>query len=155
MKFMDITYLSQERYDELSRELVELKIDGRKEIAQRLKYAKELGDLSENSEYQDVREEQSNLEKRINEFEDLLRSASIIKKSSGAATVRIGSKVKLEKNKETVTYTIVGSSEAKPTQGFISNESPVGRGLLGKKVNDIIKVETAKGEMVYKILSIE
>lgn len=148
--------MSQERYDELSRELAELKIDGRKGIARRLKHAKELGDLSENSEYQDVREEQSNLEKRINELEDLLRSASIIKKSSGTATVRIGSKVKLKKNKgEAVTYTIIGSSEARPTQGFISNESPVGRGLLGKKVSDIIKVETMKGEMVYKILSIE
>ncbi|MCP6719879.1 MAG: transcription elongation factor GreA [Patescibacteria group bacterium] len=153
---MDITYLSQERYDELSKEFAELKTKGRKEIAKRLKQAKELGDLSENSEYQDAREEQSNLEKKINELDNLLRKTSIIKKSSGTATVRIGSKVKLEKDKgEIVAYTIVGSSEARPTRGFISNESPVGKGVLGKKVGDVVNVETPKKETDYKILGIE
>ena len=152
---MEVTYLSQERYDELTRELDELKTKGRKEIALRLKHAKELGDLSENSEYQEAREEQSRLEKKINGFGDILRSASIIKKSSGAATVRIGSKIKLKKNSQEVTYTIVGSSEAKPLEGFISNESPIGRGILGKRAGDVVQIETPKGKVKYEILGIE
>ncbi|MEK9194397.1 MAG: transcription elongation factor GreA [Patescibacteria group bacterium] len=152
---MEITYLSQERYDELLRELKDLKMGGRQEIAQRLKQAKELGDLSENSEYQEAREEQSRLETRIAELEELIRNSSIIKKATGSATVRIGSKVKVRRNGEFFTYTIVGSNEAKPAEGLISNESPIGRGLLGKKVEDTVSVKTPKGEMKYQILAID
>lgn len=152
---MEVTYLSQERYNELSRELEELKTKGRQEITQRLKQSKELGDLSENSEYQEAREAQSRLEKKVSELSELLRNASIIKKSSGAATVRIGSKIKLKKNSEIVIYTIVGSSEAKPLEGFISNESPIGRGILGKKVGDVVQIETPKSKVKYEVLGIE
>ncbi|KKU94058.1 MAG: Transcription elongation factor GreA [Candidatus Jorgensenbacteria bacterium GW2011_GWA1_48_13] len=152
---MEITYLSQEKYDELQNELGQLKKEGRQAVAKRLKHAKELGDLSENAEYQEAREEQSRLEKKISEIEELLRAASIIKKSSGTATVRIGSRVKLEKNGDTFTYNIVGSNEARPTGGMISNESPVGRALLGHKAGDTVSVQTAAGLNTYKIVAIE
>jgi transcription elongation factor GreA len=152
---MEITYLSQERFEELSKELHELKTKGRQAVALRLKTAKELGDLSENSEYQEAREEQSRLEHRIFELEELLRRASIIKKSQSSQTVRIGSKVKVKKDGDVLTYTIVGSNEANPAEGLISNESPIGRALLGKKVGDSVSVKAPKGEMTYQILEID
>ena len=152
---MEITYLTKERYEELQEELKNLKTDGRQAVAARLKYAKELGDLSENSEYQEAREEQSRLEQKIGQVEEVLRNSSIIKKPAGTATVRIGSKVKVKKGSESLTYTIVGSSEAEPSQGFISNESPIGKALLGKKVGDVVNIKTPKGEVSYQVLSID
>jgi transcription elongation factor GreA len=152
---METVYLTKDRYEELQKELDELKTQGRREVADRLKHAKELGDLSENSEYQEAREEQSRLEQKINQLEELLRHSSIIKKSNGIDSVRIGSKVKVQKNKEAVIYTIVGSNEADPSNGFISNESPIGRSLLGKKVGDVSTFVTPKGEVSCRILAIE
>jgi len=153
---MEINYLSQERYDEIEKEIGELKTTGRAEVAKRLKQAKELGDLSENSEYQEAKAAQAELERRINELGESLRSASIIKKSVGAGTARIGSQVKLKKDdKMQVSYTIVGSSEASPGGGFISNESPLGRAILGKKVGDVVEIETAVGKKSYEVLAIE
>ncbi|HXF44363.1 MAG TPA: transcription elongation factor GreA [Candidatus Paceibacterota bacterium] len=152
---MEITYLSQEKYETLKAELEEMRTKGRQEIAKRLKQAKELGDLSENVEYQEAREQQARLEKNICEIEELLRTASIIKSSAGAATVRIGTKVTVEKDGEKKTYSIVGSNEARPDMGMISNESPVGRSLLGHKAGDIVKVETGSGVNTYKIIAIE
>jgi transcription elongation factor GreA len=152
---MDQAYLTQERYNEISAELVELKGNGRQAVADRLKQAKELGDLSENFDYQEAREDQGRLEQRINELEEVLRSSVIIKKSASTLTVRIGSKVQVEKNGGIVNYTIVGSNEAKPAEGFISNESPIGRGILGKKVGDVLKIRAPKGEVTYRILAIE
>jgi transcription elongation factor GreA len=153
---MEVTYLSQERYEELQKELEELKTAGRQEVAKRLKQAKELGDLSENSEYQEAKAAQAGLEMKINELSETFRNASIIKKSVGAGTARIGSQVKLERDdKNEVSYTIVGSSEASPVKGFISNESPLGRAILGRKVGDVVTFETAVGEKSYKILSID
>ncbi len=152
---METVYLTKDRYEELQKELDELKTVGRGEVADRLKHAKELGDLSENSEYQEAREEQSRLEQKINQLEELLRHSSIIKKSNGIDSVRIGSKVKVQKNKETTMYTIVGSNEADPSNGFISNESPIGRSLLGKKVGDTSTFVSPKGEVSCRILAIE
>jgi transcription elongation factor GreA len=152
---MDKVYLTQERFNEIVEEVNRLKGEGRKAVAERLKQAKELGDLSENFDYQEAREEQARLEAKINELEEILRNSVIIKKSAGNLTVRIGSKVKLRKNNEVFTYTIVGSNEAKPEEGFISNESPIGRVVLGKKVDDRVTVKTPKGEVVYQILAIE
>ncbi len=152
---MEIVYLTKDRYEELQKELDELKTAGRRQVADRLKHAKELGDLSENSEYQEAREEQSRLEQKINQLDELLRHSSIIKKSSGIDSVRIGSKVKVQKNKEVTMYTIVGSNEADPSNGFISNESPIGRSLLGKKVGDTTTFITPKGEISCRILGIE
>lgn len=152
---MDTVYLTQERYKELQKELVELKTNSRQAVAERLKHAKELGDLSENSEYQEAREEQSRLEQKINYLEELFRHSSIIKKSEAGDTVKIGSKIKVRKGKEFTFYTIVGSSEANPENGFISNESPIGRGLLGCKVGDMANVATPRGEISLQILAID
>ncbi len=152
---MDTTYLTQDKYDELLHELEQLKTAGRHEVAERLKHAKELGDLSENSEYQEAREQQSRLEQKINQLEDLMRNASIIKKSSGNNIVKIGSKIAAERNGEAVSYVIVGSQDADPAQGKISNESPIGRNLLGLAVGDSVSVSTPKGETTIKILRIE
>lgn len=153
---MSNNYLTQERYDELVKELETLKTEGRQEVARKLKFAKELGDLSENAEYKAVREEQAQLEARINELEELLRSASIIQKATANGVVRVGSKVQLKKNeKDKIEYTIVGSTEASPLEGLISNESPIGKALLGKQVGDVVKVSTPKGEVSYKVEKVE
>jgi len=152
---MDTAYLTQERYNEILQELAELKTGGRQVVAERLKQAKELGDLSENSEYQEARDEQTRLEQKISHLDELLRHFTIIKKAVGTATVRIGSKVKVKKGHEILHYTIVGSNEAEPSQGLISNESPIGRGLLGKKVGEVIHVKAPKGTILYQVLNIE
>lgn len=152
---MDTVYLTQDRYNELQKELAELKTKGRQVVAERLKHAKELGDLSENSEYQEAREEQTRLEQKINYLEELFRHSSIIKKSGVVDSVKIGSRIKVKKGKDAVFYTIVGSNEANPADGFISNESPIGRSLLGCKVGDIVSAKTPKGEVSLQVLGIE
>lgn len=148
-------YVTQERLEELKRELEELKTEKRAEVAERLKRAKELGDLSENSEYMEAREEQRRVETRILELEDMIRRAQIITKGGSSEIVGIGSTIKVERNKKEFTFTIVGSNEARPEQGFISNESPLGSAFLKKSVGDSVKVKTPAGEATYKILSIE
>lgn len=151
-------YLTQERYDEIVREVNRLKTEERKRVTERLKNAKDLGDLSENFDYHEAREEQSRLEARIHELEELLRNSVIIKKAIGNSTVRIGGRVTVAKRGEalgTTTFTIVGSSEARPAEGFISNESPLGRALLGKKVGDTVTVSTPKGSATYQVVKIE
>lgn len=151
-------YLTQERYDEIVREVNKLKTEERKRVAERLKNAKDLGDLSENFDYHEAREEQSRLEGRIHELEEILRNSVIIKKASGNSTVRIGGRVAVIRPGEglgEVVFTIVGSSEAKPAEGFISNESPLGRALLGKKVGDTVTVTTPKGASAYQVVRIE
>lgn len=149
------TFLSQERHDELVSELHELKTEGRKRIAERLKHAKDMGDLSENFDYQEAREEQVRLEQRILQVEELLKNAAIIKKGGKGETVRIGSKVTVEKGKAVTVYTIVGSDEAQPVAGLISNESPLGKSLLGKKVGTAVSVRTPGGEVHLHIIAIE
>ncbi len=148
-------YLTAERLAELKKELEELKTTKRIEIAKRLKRAKELGDLSENSEYQEAREEQGQVERRIFELENIVKNAVIIKKSESAGVVNIGGTVEVEKDGKTMKFTIVGSNEARPEAGLISNESPLGKAFLGRKVGDIVKVKVPIGEVVYKIVKIE
>ena len=155
---MNKVYLSKERLEELKEELADLKSRGRQEIAERLKRAKELGDLSENSEYMEARESQTRLEIRIAELEESVRNAEIIQKPGKGEVVKIGSTVRVEKcddNEKIFVYNIVGSNEAQPEKGLISNESPLGGSLLGKKVGDMVIVNTRKGEARYKILAIE
>jgi len=153
----NISYLTAERYEELKKELEDLKTTGRQKIAAKLKQAKELGDLSENAEYQEAREEQRRLEQRINQLEEIIRNAVIIKKTDNPQTVRIGSMVKVKKinTSEINTFSIVGSNEAQPFEGKISNESPIGRSLLGHKAGEIVKIKTPNGEVEYQIISIE
>jgi len=150
-------YLSKERYAEIVSELELLKLEGRRTVAERLKHAKELGDLSENSEYQEARDEQARLEGKIAELEDLLRNSAIIEKSVNVAGgVRVGSKVTVKKGGETRIFSIVGSNESKPNEGLISNESPIGQALIGKKEGEKTTVVTPTGITVeYAIISIE
>ena len=147
-------YLSKESFDELRKELEELKTAKRIEIAARLKQAKEYGDLSENSEYAEAREEQSAVETRIFDLEEILKNAVMLTKPEGDL-VQVGSTVTAKKGDKTIKYTIVGSYEAKPEEGKISDESPLGKAFLKHKTGDKVKLTTKTGSAEYEILKIE
>jgi transcription elongation factor GreA len=137
---------------ELEAELEELK--GRRgAIADKIAEARDFGDLSENAEYDSAREEQGLVESRIAEIEDILLNAEIIKGGS-KTKVTLGSKVELKTGKKVVVYSIVGPVEADPLEGKISNESPIGEALMGKKVGDSVTITTPKGKTVYEIVKI-
>lgn len=154
----DEVLLTQEGYERLEKELNHLIHVKRREVAKRIKTAREFGDISENSEYDDAKNEQAFIEGRIKEIENMLRNARIVKDEEiTGESVTLGTTVRLE-DKETgeiFSYTIVGSAEADPLNFKISNESPIGRAILGHKNGDIVKVEVPSGIMEYKILSIE
>ncbi|MBI3046625.1 MAG: transcription elongation factor GreA [Candidatus Harrisonbacteria bacterium] len=152
---MDKQYLTKERLEELKTELADLKVRRRIEVGERLKKAKELGDLSENSEYFEAREEQAQVETRIGELEDMIKNSEIIEKTRAGATVSIGATIQAEKDGQRRKFTIVGSNEAKPEEGLISNESPLGRAFLGKKAGDKVQVKTPGGIAEYLVISIE
>ncbi len=141
----------------LEDELFDLKVYKRKEVAQKIKEAREQGDLSENAEYDAAKDEQRDIEARIEELEKLLKNVEVVGQDEvDADTVGIGSRVKLYdvEMDEEVEYTIVGSTEADALNGKISNESPVGAGLIGSKVGETIVVETISGDLEFKILEI-
>lgn len=152
-------YLTQEKYDELEKELNYLKTERRKEVAEHLEYAKKLGDLSENAEYHAAREEQAEVEDRIRKLEDMLKNASLIKKggTGGHTLITIGTTFRLTKegDNKSYLYTIVGSEEADMMQGKVSNLSPLGASLLGHKVGDKVRVQTPKGAVTYEIQAIK
>lgn len=150
-------YLSAGGFLKLKEELAFLKDKKRKEIAERLEYAKSLGDLSENAEYQEAKEEQQQIEERIVDLEDILSRAVLISNSTVRDFVDIGSTVvaKREGGEKEDAFLIVGREEADPSQNRISNESPLGRALIGKKKGEEVEVFTPKGEMRYKILDIK
>lgn len=152
---MDKYYLTKERIEDLKKELEELKSKKRLEVAERLKQAKEYGDLSENSEYIEAREEQSWTETRIFELENMLKKAVIIEKTEGTNEVQVGSTATVKKGDQIFRYTIVGSNEANPREGKISNESPLGRSFLGHKVGDSLVISTPGGKVTYQITKIE
>ena len=137
---------------ELEVELEELKSQ-RGEIADKIAAARDFGDLSENAEYDAAREEQGLVETRIAEIEDILQNSEIIK-ATKSSTVSLGSTVDLESKDKQVTYKIVGPVEANPLEGKISNESPIGKQLMGKKVGDKATIVTPKGETEYQVISI-
>lgn len=147
-------YLSNEGLEKLKQELQDMKSDGRKEIAQRLEDAKALGDLSENSEYQEAREAQELLEQKILELEEALRNAVVIEKTGTTDKVLIGSTVTVESPSGKQTFTIVGSEEAQPSEYKISNESPLGKAFLSHQVGDRVEVKAPVGIVNYKILQI-
>ncbi|MDE2041338.1 MAG: transcription elongation factor GreA [Patescibacteria group bacterium] len=149
-------YLTSEKHAELQKELEFLKHDRRKEVAEHLEYAKKLGDLSENAEYHQAREEQAEVEDRISRLENLLKNAVMVGQGS-KDIVTIGSTIRLEKNgdNKSFVYTIVGSEEADMSQGKVSNLSPLGSALLGHKEGDKVKVSTPKGEVAYVIAAIK
>jgi transcription elongation factor GreA len=151
----DSEYFSKEGLQKLKEELAERKTKVRKEIADRLEYAKSLGDLSENSEYQEAKESQMMNESRIAEVEDIIRRAVIVEAQVHGDMVSIGAEVVIQNEAGAqMTYTIVGSQEASPQESKISNESPLGRALLGKKKGEEFVVLVPKGEMRYKIIDI-
>ncbi len=142
---------------QLQEELEYLKTEGRSDIAEKIKVARGYGDLSENSEYDDAKNEQAKIEARIVELEAMLKNVEIIQDIKGATkTVVVGAKVKVydEEFDEELTYHIVGSTEADPMNNKISDESPVGKALLGHKVDDIVMVEAPAGEIKLKIVKI-
>ena len=153
----DPTYLSAEGIGRLREELEHLTTVRRPEVIARIKAAKELGDLKENSDYTAAREEQSFLEGRVGQIEGLLRSAVVIEAPGDDGRVHVGSNVSVEEVGEgsVVEYRIVGSAEADPSAGRISNASPVGRALVGRSVGETVTVATPHGEVAYRIVAVE
>ena len=149
-------YLTKEKFEELKKQLEELKTVKRKEIAENLEYAKSLGDLSENAEYHEAREAQANIEGRIAELEMMLKSA-VIMSLHHSEVVGIGTIVHIEKQKDKskVKYKIVGSEEANLSESKLSIHSPLGAAMIGKKAGDHFKVTTPNGLVDYKIIDIE
>ena len=149
--------VTAEGLKKLQNELEELKTKGRTDIAEKIKIARGYGDLSENSEYDEAKNEQAKIEARIVELEAMIKNAEIISDVKGAAkTVSLGVLVKVHDIEfdEDLEYRVVGSTEADPRNGMISDESPVGRALIGKKVGEEVTVEAPAGEMKLKILKI-
>lgn len=150
------TLLTIEGLKELEAELEQLKVEGRKEAAEKIKVAKSYGDLSENSEYDEAMNDQARLEARISEIEHILKNAKVLDvESLSNENVHIGSIVKLvDKKKKTYTYTIVGFAQADPAVGKISDESPVGKALIGHKKGDKVTIEVPSGTLEFKITDI-
>lgn len=148
-------YITEEKKQMLLAELKDLRGPKRKEILQNLAYAKSLGDLSENAEYHQAREDQGKLEARIAKIEQILQSSQIVK-GGGGDVVEIGSRVVIQKEdtKEEKNYVIVGSEEVDMVKGKISNRSPVGVALFGKKKGDKVSFKTPKGLVNYKIINV-
>lgn len=150
--------ITQEGLDALKKELNELKTTRRKEVAQRLKEAISYGDLSENAEYEEARNEQSTVEGRIVVLEQQIKNAKVISEThKHVKTVQVGHTITLynTQTKQEEVYTIVGSTEADPLEGRISNESPVGKGSLGKGVGDKIDISVPEGRATYEIRGVD
>ena len=153
----DQPYLTSEGAERLRAELSQLKGQGREELAKRLRAAIQQGDLSENADYSKAKEDQAFLEGRIRELEYILHNAVIIEKPEGVQdVVTVGVQVTIqEEDYPPDTYMLVGAKEADPRNGRISNESPIGRALIGKKVGDTVVAQTPAGEIRLKILKIQ
>ena len=151
--------LTPEGFEKLKNEIDHLRTVRRREVAERIKEAREFGDISENAEYDHAKNEQAMLEARIAQLEDKLRSASVIdEKQIDAGVVSVGTKVRVkdQKSGQSVLYQIVGSAEAEPSQNKLSNESPVGSALLGHKRGDVVTVAVPRGpSRKFKITKIE
>src|SRR6188474_3374405 len=148
------TYLSKDGLEKLRAELEEMTNVRRPEIADRIHDAKEHGDLTENAEYEDAKNEQAFVEGRIQALETLIKNAILIDEHHSTDHVQIGTTVVVESTDGKEEFTIVGSAEAKPTEGRISNESPVGRALLGHRKGETINVQVPAGDIAYTIVSI-
>ena len=149
-------YVSQEALAKLKAELNDLVTNKRPEVIDRIQRARELGDLSENADYSDAKESQGFIEGRILELESMIRNAKLINGENGSAQVRIGTTLVANcQNLGEKEYTIVGSNEAAPAQGKISNESPFGEAFLSRKVGEEVQIKTPRGAMTCKIVSIK
>lgn len=150
--------LTYEGLQKLENELQDLKVVRRKEVSQKIKEAREQGDLSENAEYDAAKDEQRDIEARIDEIEKILKNAEVvIEEEVDLDKISVGCRVRIldMEYDEELEYKIVGSTEASSLKGKISNESPVGKALLGAKVDDIVTVETQAGDLNYKVLEIQ
>ena len=150
--------LTPEGYKKLHEEIEYLSNEKRREVADRIRIAREFGDIAENAEYDDAKNEQALLEHRIAMLEERLRDAKVINKKDVAKdVVSVGSKVKLRDvtAKQTVEYHIVGSAEANPAKNKLSNESPVGKAIIGHKKGDVVEVTAPRGSLKFKILEIK
>ena len=157
-QFVKEVILTPEGYKKLQAEIEYLSNDKRREVAERIRIAREFGDIAENAEYDDAKNEQALLEHRIATLEERLRNARVIeKKEISKDVVSIGSKVKLRDvdAKRTVEYHIVGSAEANPVENKLSNESPVGKAIIGHKKGDTVEVTAPRGALKFKILEIK
>lgn len=152
------TILTYAGLKSLEDELENLKVVKRKEVAGKIKEAREQGDLSENAEYDAAKDEQRDIETRIEELEKILKNAEVVVEDEvNLDKISIGCKVTVydEEFEEETDFQIVGSTEANSLKGKISNESPVGKALLGREIGDVVKVETQAGEISYRVLKIE
>jgi len=149
-------YLTQEKFEELKKELEHLKTVRRKEVAESLEYARSLGDLSENAEYQEARDMQAAIEERIGHLEQVIKEAKIVANDKKGDVVGLGSVVTIQKDKDTSdrTYTIVGSEEANIHDHKLSYLSPLGEALMGKSKGESFSFETPAGKQNYKILKV-
>ena len=150
--------LTYEGLQKLESELHNLKVVKRKEVAQKIKEAREQGDLSENAEYDAAKDEQRDIEARIDEIEKILKNAEVVvEEEVDLDKISVGCRVKMldMEYDEELDYKIVGSTEANSLKGKISNESPVGKALLGAKVGEVVTVETQAGDLNYKVLEIQ
>ena len=150
--------LTAEGYEKLKHEIDHLRGDKRREVAERIRVAREFGDIAENAEYDDAKNEQAMLEHRIAQLEERLLSARVIsKKEISKDAVSIGAKVRLRdmQANKTIEYHIVGSAEANPAENKLSNESPVGKAIMGKKKGEIVEVSAPRGSLKFKIMEIK
>jgi transcription elongation factor GreA len=150
--------LTAEGHDKLREEIEYLSTVKRREVAERIKQAREFGDIAENSEYDDAKNEQAMLEHRISMLEERLKGARIVAKNDAPkGVVAVGTKVRLRDMdaKETIEYHIVGSAEANPAEHKLSNESPVGKAIMGKKKGEIVEVAAPRGSLKYKIMEVK
>ncbi len=153
----DVHYLTAEGLEKLKAELDQLKGPAREELAKRLRFAIQQGDLSENADYIQAKEEQGFLEGRIQELTAILNNYQLIDENAGARdTVQIGARITIQEDSyEPETYHIVGPREANPVANRISHESPIGRAMLGKRIGDIVTADTPNGSITFKIIAIE
>ena len=150
--------LTSQGYKKLSQEIEYLQTEKRREVAERIRIAREFGDIAENAEYDDAKNEQAMLEHRIAQLEERLLSAHVItKKEISKDSVSVGATVKLRdiQANKTVEYHIVGSTEANPAENKLSNESPVGKAIMGRKKGDTVEVTAPRGALQFKILEIK
>lgn len=151
---MGKNYITKSGLVKLKEEIVHLQKEKMPQVIERIATARELGDLSENAEYQDAKDEQGFIAGRIAELDNLINKSEVIKEGVSTDVVNIGSTVKANCDGKEYTYTIVGSNEANPTEGLISNESPIGQAFLGAKVGEKVTVEIPSGEMICEVLEI-
>ena len=150
--------LTPEGLQKLKDEIQYLTGEKRREVAERIKHAREFGDISENSEYDDAKNEQAMLEQRIAQLEERLASARVIAREDvPAGVVDVGTRVRLKDvdANQTIEYVIVGSAEANPAQGKLSNESPVGKAIIGRKKGETVEVAAPRGSLKYKIIDVK